>query len=546
VTVARCPDPGEEGLISKMAAPNIDRAQLAQRIQGFGNVNPPPLEEETGGTMAKKAIGRLGDMVGEEVMLTVEDFKEKGAVGAVKDAVADAGDILIDGVSGIIGWIRGDPPPEDSPESTEDATRALSNGPSGAAYGISQASPTGGINAVWVMPDEADPSALASLAQQSGGLMPQQNDPRVPKNIQPYQPQGSRNVAPPLPSFGGGLQIPGGPTIAPYQPAPSGPPGRAAPFVPGMGNAGQPAWGPAGYAPGAPNAGLGGGVSQSSTPSGAKGLVERIAKGEVLVGPDVAKRLVSQCQAAKTRAKQLGDMVCERVRRLYLGLDGSDPADADASIARLLSLTNELNKQGTDFSNEAVKVIKAGVSEELLSLRSSAKHKDSAETMLRNVGLVEGGSSAAAETADLLGGDSKPSTNSPASVMDADLLGGSVTTSSPAVATNADLLGGMSTSSVAPAAAPLASSGIASLDPLLGPTSTPSVGGSSLFGGLDLNTPVPTTVSPGAGAAGTPNMATLGATPGTMAAGAFLPQGKKDEDAFGFVGAEILKASGQK
>ena len=30
----------------------------------------------------------------------VKDFKEKGAVGAVKDAVADAGDILIDGVSG--------------------------------------------------------------------------------------------------------------------------------------------------------------------------------------------------------------------------------------------------------------------------------------------------------------------------------------------------------------------------------------------------------------------------------------------------------------
>jgi len=32
-----------------------------------------------------------------------QDFKEKGAVGAVKDAVADAGDILIDGVSGLDG-----------------------------------------------------------------------------------------------------------------------------------------------------------------------------------------------------------------------------------------------------------------------------------------------------------------------------------------------------------------------------------------------------------------------------------------------------------
>lgn len=84
-----------------------------------------------------------------------QDFKEKGAVGAVKDAVADAGDILIDGVSGldgsyevekpidilwrskplrktsidrgglavsfagIIGWIRGEPPPEDDNEKAE-------------------------------------------------------------------------------------------------------------------------------------------------------------------------------------------------------------------------------------------------------------------------------------------------------------------------------------------------------------------------------------------------------------------------------------------
>lgn len=36
-------------------------------------------------------------------VMSGEDFKEKGAVGAVKDAVADAGDILIDGVSGRCG-----------------------------------------------------------------------------------------------------------------------------------------------------------------------------------------------------------------------------------------------------------------------------------------------------------------------------------------------------------------------------------------------------------------------------------------------------------
>ena len=62
------------------------------------------------GTVAKRAVRNLGDMVGEEVAMTVQvrvaemgavhssarflitkcqDFKEKGAVGAVKDAVAD-------------------------------------------------------------------------------------------------------------------------------------------------------------------------------------------------------------------------------------------------------------------------------------------------------------------------------------------------------------------------------------------------------------------------------------------------------------------------
>eukprot|EP00913_Durusdinium_trenchii_P009057 g8516.t1 len=107
-----------------------DRAALAQRIQGFGNVNPPPLEDENASSVAKRAVRNLGDMVGEEVALTVQDFKEKGAVGAVKDAV-------------------------------------LANGPRGAAYGVSQASPTGGINAVWVMPEEADPATLAELAAKS-------------------------------------------------------------------------------------------------------------------------------------------------------------------------------------------------------------------------------------------------------------------------------------------------------------------------------------------------------------------------------------------
>ena len=91
----------------------------------------------------------------------------------------------------------------------QDAQKVLANGPRpghaelarnrrGAAYGVSQASPSGGINAVWVMPEafqwcsrallgqEADPATLAELASKSSGG----NPAYAPKNIQPYQAPG--------------------------------------------------------------------------------------------------------------------------------------------------------------------------------------------------------------------------------------------------------------------------------------------------------------------------------------------------------------------
>jgi len=505
--------------------------------------------------VAKRAVSRLGDMVGEEVMLTVEDFREKGAVGAVKDAVADAGDILIDGVSGIIGWIRGDAPPEEENEKTEDATKALSNGPAGAAYGISQASPTGGINAVWVMPDEADPQALATLAQQQGGLVHQQNDPRVPKNIQPYQPPpSSRNPVAPSVPMQSPLQLPGGPVIAPYQPAASGPGMRPPPFVPGANvtpGIQQGRWGPGGYNPAPQSAASSG--SAVSAPTGAKGLVERIAKGEVLVGPDVAKRLVSQCTASKTTAKQLGEIVCERTRRLYLGLDGGDPADSDAALARMLGLVDALAQQGSDLTNSAVEEIKKGVNEELLSLRSSAKHKDAAEPMLRRLGLL--GKALATEVPDLLGGggggsSSKPPTAGPAET--SDLLGGSDST--PQRTTTADLLGTDDSLATLPAAPAVVgttagTTNVAALDPFLAPaaSSATTAGSGSLLGGLtSLDVPVP--VSPlnvAAGSSTSPGsvaVAVPAGGPGVAALAALGKPQKKDEDAFGFVGAEMSKA----
>lgn len=301
------------------------------------------------------------------------------------------------------------------------------------------------------------------------------------------------------------------------------------PFVPGPGPMPGMAgshWGPAGYSPG----GSLPGAPAAPTASGAKNLVERVAKGEILPGADSATRLVQQCNATKTTAKQLAEAVCERTGRLYLGLDGID--DSDAALLRLLGLVEALAKQDGDFAKMAVEEIKKGTTDQFLSLRSNAKHKDAAEPLLRSLGMIAGApKSAPAATVDLLGGDDKP--------QEANLLGNN--RSSASRAAEVDLLGGV-TSSPAPASAPAAPTPAADL--LLGLDSTPATGSSSpwtqgagdLAGlNLDLAAPGPTaSVGLSAGAASP--------APGTMGAGAVLPE-KKSEDIFGFVGAEMTKAS---
>jgi len=385
----------------------VNPGVLAGRIQGFGNVNPPPLEEENAKSIAKRVTKNLGAMVGEELVLTVQDFREKGAVSAVKDAVFDAGDILIDGVSSVFGWLRGDPPlEEDDNEKTEAAQSALTNAPRGAAYGISQASPTGGINAVWVMPEEADPATMAQLAAQQApsgiqpyqpysgipaGIQPYQPHSNIPAGIQPYQPQGSR-------------QMPGGPVIAPYQLA--GARGRGAP--PPFAFAGASSPSSSSFVPGAmPGAmagygGAGGFHQAPSAPVGGvglvKSLVEKVASGESIPGPELARRLVSTCSGTQVSAAQLSESIAERVRRTYLGLDGG--ADADGALARLLALADALAQQD-GLGQSTAKLLAGSVSEELMSLQSSAKHRAVAGPMLRRLGLLK---APAAETVDLLGG----------------------------------------------------------------------------------------------------------------------------------------------
>mmetsp|Transcript_7589 Transcript_7589/g.19330 ORF Transcript_7589/g.19330 Transcript_7589/m.19330 type:complete len:367 (-) Transcript_7589:181-1281(-) len=82
---------------------DTEKEQVKQRIQGFGNFAPPVEEEAQPTNLVDKVAGFVGDAVGD----TIDDFREKGAVGAVRDGIADAADLIVDGVGAIWDFLGG-------------------------------------------------------------------------------------------------------------------------------------------------------------------------------------------------------------------------------------------------------------------------------------------------------------------------------------------------------------------------------------------------------------------------------------------------------
>lgn len=80
-----------------------ESAYLKERCIGFGNYEPPPEEIPE----RSRATGQVAEFVGDSIGDMVSDFKEKGAVGAVKDATIDALDLVLDGVDAVWGWVAG-------------------------------------------------------------------------------------------------------------------------------------------------------------------------------------------------------------------------------------------------------------------------------------------------------------------------------------------------------------------------------------------------------------------------------------------------------
>jgi len=107
----------EEDKIYRMAAdralravvapqPSAEKECVRARCEGFGNYMPPPEVEEVPTGVAglmNEMVGFVGDAVAD----TVDDFREKGAVGAVRDGLADAVDLISDSVSSVWGLLGG-------------------------------------------------------------------------------------------------------------------------------------------------------------------------------------------------------------------------------------------------------------------------------------------------------------------------------------------------------------------------------------------------------------------------------------------------------
>lgn len=80
-------------------ARQTEAANLRKKILGFGNYEPPAPEQG----LAEDVTNIVADSVGD----VVSDFREKGAIGALKDATIDALDLVLDGVDAVVGLAVG-------------------------------------------------------------------------------------------------------------------------------------------------------------------------------------------------------------------------------------------------------------------------------------------------------------------------------------------------------------------------------------------------------------------------------------------------------
>eukprot|EP00913_Durusdinium_trenchii_P007107 g6684.t1 len=102
--------PPEEGRTGELQKVDLMQRKLARMILGLPKRSPIPSVLLTGWEEPTKKAGVAGqaaEFVADSIGDMVDDFKEKGAVGALKDATIDALDLVLDGVDTIWGWVAG-------------------------------------------------------------------------------------------------------------------------------------------------------------------------------------------------------------------------------------------------------------------------------------------------------------------------------------------------------------------------------------------------------------------------------------------------------
>ncbi|CAK0865023.1 unnamed protein product [Prorocentrum cordatum] len=166
----------------------VEAQNIKGRIQGFGNFEPPPEEKDVKPT---GVTGQAAEFVADSIGDMVDDFREKGAVGALKDATIDALDLVLDGVDSIWGWVAG--------KSDDKDTRICQ--PAGQVPGIAGGNQYGQFGGAqgFAPPASAAPSSASNAyAAAFGGGVVGANNPVMVAGLQaPGMPGGVAPAAPP-------------------------------------------------------------------------------------------------------------------------------------------------------------------------------------------------------------------------------------------------------------------------------------------------------------------------------------------------------------
>lgn len=141
-----------------------ESAHLKERIQGFGNFEPPAEEEPKKATVTAQVSDFVADSIGD----MVDDFRDKGAVGALKDATVDALDLVLDGVDAVWGWVAGKG--DEAPRICQPQNQF---GPGAGGFKPTTAQPPGGF----APPPVAPTSAGSHYAAAFGGSVVGANNP---------------------------------------------------------------------------------------------------------------------------------------------------------------------------------------------------------------------------------------------------------------------------------------------------------------------------------------------------------------------------------